>query len=59
MHLQRTGHLHGRTLQEWSIVDHTSKAAYSSAVESLRACLYPGIHMLAVRHFRHNCRGPG
>ena len=51
--LQLAGHLRGRALQEWGLLDEYSKSTYASAVESLRGRLDPGSRMLAAQDFRH------
>ena len=51
--LQLAGHLRGRALQEWGLLEESSKRTYISAVESLRARLDPGSRMLAAQDFRH------
>ena len=51
--LQLAGHLRGRALQEWALLDEASKKTYPSAVESLRARLDPGGRTLAAQDFRH------
>ena len=40
--LQLAGHLRGRALQEWGLIDEESKNTFASAVESLRTRLDPG-----------------
>ena len=55
--LQLAGHLRGRALQEWGLLDEVSKKMYSTAVESLRARLDPGSRTLAAQDFRHTRQG--
>ena len=55
--LQLAGHLHGRALQECGLLEESSKATYSSAVESLCARLDPGSRMLAAQDFHHAHQG--
>ena len=54
--LQLAGHLCGRALQEWGLLDQHSKSTYASAVESLRGRLDPGSRTLAAQDFRHTCQ---
>ena len=51
--LQLAGHLRGRALQEWGLLDVDSKSTYAKAVDSLRARLDPGSRTLAAQDFRH------
>ena len=51
--LQIAGHLRGRALQEWALLDDATKRSYTQAVESLRARLDPGSRVLAAQDFRH------
>ena len=55
--LQFAGHLRGRTLQEWSLLDEASKESYENTVESLRLRIDPGSHALAAQDFRHTTQG--
>ena len=45
--LQLAGHLRGCALQEWGLLDESSKKTYSAAVECLCVRLDPGSHTLA------------
>ena len=51
--MQLAGHLHGRALQEWGLLDGPSRKTYLAAVDSLRARLDPGSRTLAAQDFRH------
>ncbi len=51
--LQLAGHLRGRALQEWGLIEEESKNTFASAVESLRTRLDPGGRTLAAQDFRH------
>ena len=55
--LQFAGHLRGRALQEWSLLDEASKETYQTAVESLRLRIDPGGRTLAAQDFRHITQG--
>ena len=55
--LQLAGHLRGRALQEWGLLDDTSKATYETAVESLHTRIDPGSRTLAAQDFRHSTQG--
>ena len=55
--LQLAGHLRGRALQEWGLLQSSDKATYSKAVEALRLRLDPGSRALAAQDFRHTCQG--
>lgn len=57
--LQLAGHLRGRALQEWNLLDDADKGTYASAVEALRARLDPGNKTLAAQDFRHAIQGQG
>ena len=51
--LQLAGHLRGRALQEWGLLDEDSKRSYVQAVDALRLRLDPGSRTLAAQDFRH------
>ncbi len=55
--LQLAGHLRGRVLQEWGLLDASGKETYSAAVESLRGRLDPGSRTLAAQDYRHTRQG--
>ena len=55
--LQLAGHLRGRALQEWNLLDDTSKSTYSGAIEALRTRLDGGNKTLAAQDFRHISQG--
>ena len=55
--LQLMGHLRGRALQEWNLLDDTSKTTYSGAIEALRTRLDPGNRAFATQDFRHTVQG--
>ena len=50
---QLAGHLQGRVLQEWDLLEATEKVTYSRAVESHRAKLDPGSKAVAAQEFCH------
>ena len=54
--LQFAGHLRGRALQEWSLLDEDDKKTYDQAVASLRNRLEPGGRALAAQDFRHTAQ---
>lgn len=51
--LQLAGHLRGRALQEWELLDDADKDTFSKGVDALRARLDPGSKALAAQDFRH------
>ena len=51
--MQMAGHLKGRALQEFSLLDPAEKDTYTHAVSALRARLDPGSKALAAQEFRH------
>ena len=55
--LQFAGHLRGRALQEWNLIDSAEKQTYSDAREALRLRLDPGTKTLAAQEFRHSLQG--
>ncbi len=57
--LQLAGHLRGRALQEWNLLDPADKCSYSSAVEALRTRLDPGSKTMAAQDFRHSTQRDG
>ena len=55
--LQLAGHLRGRALQEWNLIDSGSKGTYSRGTDSLRSRLDPGSRTLAAQDFRCTQQG--
>ena len=53
MFLQLAGHLRGRALQEWELLEEGDKETFSSGVDALRARLDPVSKTLAAQDFRH------
>ena len=51
--LQLAGHLRGRALLEWNLLDQEEKSSYQTATEALRSRLDPGGRALAAQDFRH------
>ena len=55
--LQLAGHLRGKALQEWNLLEEKEKGTYTAAVSALRARLDCGGKVLAVQDFRHLAQG--
>ena len=55
--LQLAGHLRGRALQEWNLLEKSDKSSYNKAIDALRARLDPGSKALAAQDFRHSSQG--
>ena len=51
--MQFAGHLRGRALLEWNLLDSKDKKTYQTATEVLRTRLDPGGRALAAQDFRH------
>ena len=51
--MQFAGHLRGRALLEWNLLDRTEKSSYSAAAEALHAQLDRGERALAAQDFCH------
>ena len=51
--LQLAGHLPGRALQEWGLLDADTNTSYRYAVDALHVRLDPGSRTLAAQDFRH------
>ena len=51
--MQFAGHLRGRALLEWNLLEQHEKKAYNTATEALRIRLDPGGRALAAQDFRH------
>ena len=51
--LQFAGHLRGRALLEWNLLDREDKSSYKIATDALRTRLDPGGRALAAQDFRH------
>ena len=51
--IQLAGHLRGRALQEWTLLDRETKKSYERATDALRFRLEPESKTLAAQDFRH------
>ena len=51
--LQLAGHLRGRALEEWNLMDKCEKKDLNSAADALRRRLEPSSKVLAAQDFRH------
>ena len=51
--LQFAGHLRGRALLEWNLLDREKKTTYMLGTEALQVRLDPGGRALAAQDFRH------
>ena len=51
--LQFAGHLRGRALLEWNLLDREEKSSYKTATDALRTRLDLGGRALAAQDFRH------
>ena len=51
--IQLAGHLKGRALQEWNLLEEAQKDGYDEAVKSLRGQLDTGSKAMAAQDFRH------
>lgn len=51
--LQFAGHLRGRALQEWNLLETDDKSTYEGAISALRSRIDPGERTLAAQDFRH------
>ena len=56
--MQLAGHLRGRTLLEWKLLDSKDKATYHTAIKALRERLDPGNQSIAALDFRHTSQKP-
>ena len=50
--LQIAGHLRGRALEEWNLMDCSEKENLQKATDTLKKRLDPGSNMLAAQDFR-------
>ena len=57
--MQLPGHLKGRALQEWRLLEQTVQQDYRTAIEALRSRLDPGSKTMAVQDFRHSIQRSG
>ena len=57
--VQLAGHLRGRALQEWNLLDGDSKKTFDSAVRVLRDSMDQGSRWLAAQDFRHVFQAEG
>ena len=55
--IQLAGHLKGRALQEWNLLDEDQASSYGDATQALREKLEPGNRVLAGQDFRHTMQG--
>ena len=51
--LQLAGHLRGKALQEWGLLNNDHKSTFAKATTEMRNRLDPGSKMIAVQEFRH------
>ena len=51
--IQLAGHLRGRALQEWNLLEHKELLTSESAISALRSRLESGMRVLAAQDFRH------
>ena len=51
--IQLAGHLRGKALMEWNLLEPDDKATYKTAKQALQARLDPGGRSLAAQDFRH------
>ena len=56
--LQLAGHLRGRALQEWGLLQAIEKQTMDAAVENLQSRLDPGSRMLGALEFKHMSQMP-
>ena len=57
--LQLAGHLRGRALQEWDLLEQSEKSTFIRAVESLRLRRDMGSKTMAAQEFRHCTQARG
>ena len=57
--LQLAGHLRGRALQEYNLLDSSTPRIFDDVVEALQARLDPGGKAMAAQDFRHASQGKG
>ena len=57
--IQLAGHLHGRALQEWTLLRDVEKLTLEDAVTALRGRLDPGSRALVAQDFRHAAQREG
>ena len=55
--MQLAGHMRGRVLQEWELLDESDKSTFAKATKSLQSRLDPGSRALAAQDFRHTIQG--
>jgi len=51
--MKLAGHLRGRALQEWKLLDGSDRVTYQSAIRALRERLNPGDQILVALDFCH------
>ena len=55
--IQLAGHLHGRALQEWNLLDDSDKKNWQCAIKVLQSRLEHGNSTIAAQEFRHLHQG--
>ena len=55
--IQLAGHLHGRALQEWNLMDESDNKTWDTAIPVLRKRLDQETKILAAQDFRHTAQG--
>ncbi len=55
--LQLAGHLRGRALQEWNLLEEEDYRSWEKATTALHTRLDPGSKILAAQDFRHTAQG--
>ena len=57
--IQLAGHLRGRALQEWDLLEEADKCSWKKALPALRGRLDQGTKVLAAQDFRHTTQNEG
>lgn len=54
--MQLTGHLRGKALQEWNLLNPEDNGSFDWAMEKMSSMLGQGSHVMIAQNFFHTCQ---